>query len=891
MLSNLLKKISTIALLCLTSLCLNVQAGQYTQAFFPLTGPSTSSIKALNRTLTACAYDGSVDASGNLLNTTGVAGRDLAPTGTPTRAVSTLQGQDGNRLLGRAFVAASMQSYSIAAAAWMNIFDSDFTLTAVAGMSGAASQGTLFRHVETVGPTAGGFTVLADHVNYVTATLYKADGTTRIVTGPSININDGKHHIIQVKRVSNVVTVTVDGSAGVSVNVAGYGVDTTHLIYIGTGFGYWNGDILYTRLDAEALSDSRLAYEQQLLSGIAAGTTWGAAMDYARAGTAYQTFSDGTMALRPSGAPRVGDGVLIEGAATNLFLQSSVLDNASWTKLGTDTISANGMADETGVAVMDGVVGSASDAAHGVTQAVTLTAANYSFRFKARIGNKGWAYFADNTVADATGYVNVTLGTLGTIGAGFSNVKVTPKANGTMLVTGTVLGTADAHTWQFGPAHADGDNDFAGDAATVNAWFSGFQCEPGSFATSQIDTTTAAASRIADDLSVPPYNLRNTLVDILSPYYTLGYFLHEWLDFSQDPSGATFLDQSGNHTFTKVGQPKRYQSATYGYYHKFDGVNDYYTSPFTEGVNTSFVMVVTPDTITGTHMLACNGDGTTVNQGWILYQDGSSVVLQMHLNGFPGGDFTVTKTNALVANKPALITAVMDIMTGIYVYVDALTPAYTAVGGLVEHSNDQSLHLGANRTGGDKFAGKMHFFAYVDYYALAQADHDRMYAALKVPGILPTEIAHSTHYTKVRLKGSYICPTASYTGPLLEISGITVAGGTTDSNTNRIVVSAATTTLRASFYANGEDTERFATYTVAHNKWNDFEVLFDVGNLANSWGKVNSATANMTLDPGTMTGADKHFSALDTKFRLGQDYLGTTFATCSVKNVLIEPLP
>lgn len=125
---------------------------------------------------------------------------------------------------------------------------------------------------------------------------------------------------------------------------------------------------------------------------------------------------------------------------------------------------------------------------------------------------------------------------------------------------------------------------------------------------------------------------------------------------------------------------------------------------------------------------------------------------------------------------------------------------------------------------------------------------------------------------------------------LLEISGITQAAGTTDSNTNRIVVAAATTTLRASFYANGEDTERFATYTVAHNKWNDFEVLFDVGNLANSWGKVNSTTANMTLD-GTMTGADKHFSSLDTKFRIGQDYLGTTFAACSLKDVLIEPLP
>ena len=852
-----------------------------------LTGPSNSGLKALNRTATVAHYDGAVDSAGDLVDLSGKA-HTLADGGSPSNSVSPCQMQDGNRWVGRALDGTN-DIYSVAHHADFNAFSTSFTATWCGTITNATAAGVLFQHS---GSANDGLVVGIDASGTVIkATFRGAAGITSVVSSPTVTF--GKQFTYQLVRSGNVCKAGLDGVFGTPVVCTSKGLDASATFYIGSDSSLFTvGSFNYFRLEkAEALSDSRLAYEQQILSGIAAGSTWGASMDYARAGTAYQTYSDGTMSLRPSGMPRVGDGVLIEGAGTNLFLQSSVLDNASWTKLGTDTISANGMADETGVAVMDGVVGSASDAAHGVTQAVTLTAANYSFRFKARIGNKGWAYFADNTVANATGYVNVTLGTLGTIGAGFSNVKVTPKANGTMLVTGTVLGTAAAHTWQFGPAHADGDNDFAGDAATVNAWFSGFQCEPGSFATSQIDTTTATASRIADDLSVPPYNLRNTLVDILSPYYTLGYFLHEWLDFSQDPSGASFLDQSGNHTFTKVGQPKRYQSATYGYYHKFDGVNDYYTSPFTEGVNNSFVMVVTPDTITGTHMLACNGDGTTVNQGWILYQDGSSVVLQMHLNGFPGGDFTVTKTNALVANKPALITAVMDIMTGIYVYVDALTPAYTAVGGLVEHSNDQSLHLGANRTGGDKFAGKMHFFAYVDFYALAQADHDRMYAALKVPGILPTEIAHSTHYTKVRLKGSYICPTASYTGPLLEISGITVAGGTTDSNTNRIVVSAATTTLRASFYANGEDTERFATYTVAHNKWNDFEVLFDVGNLANSWGKVNSATANMTLDPGTMTGADKHFSALDTKFRIGQDYLGTTFATCSVKNVLIEPLP
>ena len=177
-----------------------------------------------------------------------------------------------------------------------------------------------------------------------------------------------------------------------------------------------------------------------------------------------------------------------------------------------DTLLANAVYIPDGRLVGTGLISSVVDTTHGMTIGPTLTAATYTLSVLAAKGAKDWIAIGDITVdpPNCGCFFNVSTGVKGTVGSavtasgiwgpykGFAAGGTTPLDFYRCWIAFT--GTAAAHTLMVLPAHADGDNTFAGDGATVSTYFWGAQVELGSRPSSPIITTGAAATRIADNL-------------------------------------------------------------------------------------------------------------------------------------------------------------------------------------------------------------------------------------------------------------------------------------------------------------------------------------------------------------------------------------------------------
>ena len=288
-------------------------------------------LTSLVRPTTRACWDGSIDASGKLLDT-GWFGRHLTAYSSPTTATTTLQRPDGNKWYGRAFNGTS-QYYAVGFNSSFNVTSANHTLTLVV-------RSTIDRDILSfagTGGTAGkvGFTV--NNPNNIT---YNNAGDTKTVTGPLVaSLTDGYYHIVQIVCLSRIARVLVDGVPGTPIDITGYGLDAVDgaLSLGGSAADYFAGDILYTRLDAEALTEERLAYEKDYLLGIAARSgTADIGWDFSRASAATYEYSDKSVSYSAAtNIPRVsgdGGGVLIEGQRTNLVLQSQDFSNAAWDK-------------------------------------------------------------------------------------------------------------------------------------------------------------------------------------------------------------------------------------------------------------------------------------------------------------------------------------------------------------------------------------------------------------------------------------------------------------------------------------------------------------------------------------------------------------------------------
>jgi hypothetical protein len=253
--------------------------------------------------------------------------------------------------------------------------------------------------------------------------------------------------------------------------------------------GQWWG-VFYDLQGAAAASTATYDFTPAVLP---AGVT----LTRASAGT-YVTTA-GALASAAVDAPRFDydatthalRGLLIEAAATNLFLQSQDLTSASWAKANVTATATT-------------LIETATNVTHQATQSIAFTSGqpmSASAIASERPGSakRYLAIFFNMTVngANSGAVFNLATGTFALVGTGAS-ASMTPTAGGWMCrATVTPTATLSAAVFFRLSATATAMAAYLGDG-TSGINLSEMQCEAGSVATSRIRTTTAAATRAAD---------------------------------------------------------------------------------------------------------------------------------------------------------------------------------------------------------------------------------------------------------------------------------------------------------------------------------------------------------------------------------------------------------
>lgn len=192
-------------------------------------------------------------------------------------------------------------------------------------------------------------------------------------------------------------------------------------------------------------------------------------------------------------------GYLSELQARNRFLQSEDLDT-SWAKRDAgDTIGGSVETPNKSISTTAGIIGDATDGPHGVTQAVTLTSALYTFSVFAKKGDQDYLLLGNQTIANDLAWFNLNTGAIGTEEAGVT-ATMEDWGDGWYRCAVTFIGTAAAHTLEVRGADNDNDMGYVGDGSTINIYAWGAQVESRDFMTSYIFTSTAAITKGRDNL-------------------------------------------------------------------------------------------------------------------------------------------------------------------------------------------------------------------------------------------------------------------------------------------------------------------------------------------------------------------------------------------------------
>lgn len=238
---------------------------------------------------------------------------------------------------------------------------------------------------------------------------------------------------------------------------------------------------------------------------------WGAQVEQRSTATAYTATTNApvtnyipVLLTAGGGQPRfdhnpttsVSLGLAIEPQRTNLMVRSEEFDSGSWTKYNGAVITPNIGVAPNGTLSADLITASTNNNFVGCYQS---GAGSTSMSVYAKAAGKSWFMFIDTVGNAGSAWFNLTTGTVGTVLSGYT-AAMTSVGNGWYRISVTA-GTGSFAYWQF--AITDSDNSTSVTANSVNGillW--GAQGEVGSFPTSYIATTSAAATRAAETVTM-----------------------------------------------------------------------------------------------------------------------------------------------------------------------------------------------------------------------------------------------------------------------------------------------------------------------------------------------------------------------------------------------------
>jgi hypothetical protein len=551
-------------------------------------------------------------------------------------------------------------------------------------------------------------------------------------------------------------------------------------------------------------------------------------------------------------------------------------------------------------------VGTAVDTLHGITQDITTTAVSWTCSAYVKPGNKNWFFVANTSVTNASSYFDVLNCATGTIGAG---ATATAKWFGGWCKTSiTFTGTAAAARHiQFYSATADADNDFSGDASTINSYVWQMECAANTNEFAAIPTTTAAVTKNADVLTIDPFKYED--------YVRQGQETMA-ITFDQDPATSSIdsnaaLDYgAGTFTWTGVGTRVKETTDRYGTYWKFDGSTTRWTRTATTdfipdssgaGANFSIVMAVVPDTQPGSFGYIFGRYDTSGNdREYAVYMNNTGGCSLAVSHDGTNSTFVSKLLTCYTAGRPTFIAATYQ-----YSGVADAPGATTGTSTGKFYVNDMSVvtdatFLGPVRdgaaaqfigrsTGGSYFQGKFLWLNWYKGVVLDAATIASMYDQWKQKWLIAPQMGDAGEESKLRINFDYKLRVASASAGGDSLVEIGNNYGKSDSNSNRISCAALTTTLVCSYW-NDTTTATQRTITVSgltQNQWHVVAYYVDLANLANS---------TMTVDGTAGTKASMTSSSSvnwrDASIHIGHDHTGAAgFANGLVKNVVVKSLP
>ncbi len=328
--------------------------------------------------------------------------------------------------------------------------------------------------------------------------------TTALITSTT-NLDDHYYHVLAVIDRSGSGQLYVNGKAsGAAVAVSGVGTITGGpLTLLGRvdGTRLFNDSVVHlaawSHPDVGSHTQDQLARDR---AAVAFGLSPGFSVNTVRGSPAVVEIGGGLHRVGSHWMRSEPSGYLNEAGVTNLALQSENL-GATWTKSDVGDVIGGSVASPFGTATTtSGIIGDSTDGNHGVSQAITVTAATYAFSAYFQAGTQTWARLLNATTGSS---LYCDLSGAGSLGATASTVSTWIERLGTTnwyRCGFAFTGTAAAHTFHVRVAQANGDDSVAGNGSAVQIYAWGVQVEAQPVLSSYVATVGSTAARAADTL-------------------------------------------------------------------------------------------------------------------------------------------------------------------------------------------------------------------------------------------------------------------------------------------------------------------------------------------------------------------------------------------------------